>query len=292
MSGAENTMRVPLLSAFALGMLLVAGCTEPSTPATASMTVEPAPPPSVSDLTGSITGVIVDEELKPLSGVDVAIVETRNRTQTDEGGVYTINGIGAGSYTIHFALLGFQESGKRVDIIAGEIAYVNATMKPFVIIDAYQFTVPRASFMKLGQWTVNHVQQALNQSVLNEQLCSDCWHVLVLEAGIVSAQTETTWVPSVTNPVTNQWMGIGVSKSWGDGQLSTYFIIEDFSNGRKFVWDGADLAELKGGAKIRVNVQGAGAGHPGVMFQQKVDVYTTFGVNYSIDGNFTALPPK
>ncbi|HLE47938.1 MAG TPA: carboxypeptidase-like regulatory domain-containing protein [Candidatus Thermoplasmatota archaeon] len=271
---------------------LLSGCVEAGPSATPTPTVSDAATPTASAATGSITGVVVDQELKPIPGVDVVILQTRATTSTDTGGAYTFNDVEPAEYGVAFASPGYQEAGKKVVVAAGEVSHVNVTMVPLVIKETYQFTLPRSSFVKFGQWTVNHVQQTVNQSALNEQLCSDCWHVLVLEKGITAAQTEVAWLASVTNPVTNQKVGIGISKSWGDGQLTSYFLMFDATNGIKVVWAADDITEVKVGAKIRVNVQGPGVGSPGIVFQQKVDVYNTFAVGQDIDGAFSALPPK
>ncbi len=66
---------------------------------------------------GTIKGKVVDSETKsPLPGVSISILDTRNGTNSDPDGNFTINNIPVGTYSLRFNCIGF-ESSVKTDII-------------------------------------------------------------------------------------------------------------------------------------------------------------------------------
>ncbi len=67
--------------------------------------------------TYSISGVVKDEDGKPLIGTNVVITGTGRGAATDENGEYEINNLDPGSYTLEFTMIGYNSvtiTGKKI----------------------------------------------------------------------------------------------------------------------------------------------------------------------------------
>ena len=67
--------------------------------------------------TYSISGVVKDEDGKPLIGANVVITGTGRGAATNENGKYEINNLDPGSYTLEFSMIGYSSvtiAGKKI----------------------------------------------------------------------------------------------------------------------------------------------------------------------------------
>ncbi|MCO5936654.1 TonB-dependent receptor [Mucilaginibacter sp. RB4R14] len=78
--------------------------------------------------TGSITGKVVDENNQPLPGSTVLVVGTTIAGATDVNGVYRINGVKAGTYTLTASFIGYTTDPKSVTVGTGPLS-VNFSMQ-------------------------------------------------------------------------------------------------------------------------------------------------------------------
>ena len=78
---------------------------------------------------GTITGTLTDKDLnnEPLPFANVNIKGTSIGVTTDEKGNYTI-GIEAGTYTIIYSFLGYENIEEKVEIKAGETVTINKAL--------------------------------------------------------------------------------------------------------------------------------------------------------------------
>jgi len=87
-------------------------------------------PPTYSQTTGSITGIVVDNANgESLPGANVSIAGTTTGTATDLNGRYRIKGLEPGTYDIVFSFVGFQQKTiTGVEVAAGEATRLDATL--------------------------------------------------------------------------------------------------------------------------------------------------------------------
>lgn len=75
---------------------------------------------SILAQSGSITGIVKDENNNHLMAATVLVLENNIGTTTDENGKYSINSIDEGTYTLRVSYLGYVPVEVTVDIISGK----------------------------------------------------------------------------------------------------------------------------------------------------------------------------
>ncbi|MEK6984951.1 MAG: carboxypeptidase-like regulatory domain-containing protein [Candidatus Thermoplasmatota archaeon] len=90
--------RIPLLVAVALVAALLSGCASTGSPASLDASAS-ASTASVAD-TLSIRGVVVDEQIAPISGATLTLLESNVTTQSDAGGTFSFPPQGSKLYTV------------------------------------------------------------------------------------------------------------------------------------------------------------------------------------------------
>ncbi len=78
----------------------------------------------------SITGVVTDEYNEPTPGVAIVVQGTNQSALTDYNGTYTISGLEAGTYTLTFDMLGYEQKTASVDVPASGAATLNVQIEP------------------------------------------------------------------------------------------------------------------------------------------------------------------
>lgn len=127
----STTLLVSSLLVVALGL---AGCT--SEPAAPKSTANPrAPPPQAPEAkvtaeTGSIHGLVTDDQLVAISSVEVGILELDLLTLTDLEGKFTLNDLKPGVYGLSAAKIGYTSRTVTVDVKAGEVSELAVRIVP------------------------------------------------------------------------------------------------------------------------------------------------------------------
>ena len=80
--------------------------------------------------TGSIIGKLTDKEYnnEPLAFANVIIKGTTKGTTSDFDGLYSIEHLEPGTYTLHFSFVGYETQEINVNVIAGKITEVNVPL--------------------------------------------------------------------------------------------------------------------------------------------------------------------
>lgn len=81
---------------------------------------------------GSIEGVVMSEDGETMPGVHVTLINTDKGTITDQQGLYRLQNVPAGSYTIRFSMIGYQRLEKTVEIDTGETIQLDVELVPTV----------------------------------------------------------------------------------------------------------------------------------------------------------------
>lgn len=102
----------------ALLCLLVAGCA--ATPAEQTTDEGEDIPVEVSATTGAIRGVVVDEAIRPILGVQVGLVNDGRQVNTTEAGTFSFSNLQPGTYLLEAKKFGYSSARQSVEVVAGD----------------------------------------------------------------------------------------------------------------------------------------------------------------------------
>jgi TonB-dependent receptor len=137
-----------------VALLLVLTCAEPSWAQTKP---------------GAISGRVSDPTGAVIRGAQVSLVGQTAGVGTDEQGLFFINGVAAGAYTLTVTYVGFAPFTKSVDVTAGQTTTVDATLQVEGQQESVLVTAPRASGEAEAlniQRTADNIVQALTSEVI------------------------------------------------------------------------------------------------------------------------------
>ena len=112
--GSKTLLAVLLLTAAVL-----AGCAGGSETPKVEQLAEGAPEVVVTETTGGIRGVVVDDAIRPIKGATVEVVGTDKKMTTDETGLFAFSGLEAGPYFVKAGHLLYDVQQQSVDVVAG-----------------------------------------------------------------------------------------------------------------------------------------------------------------------------
>lgn len=95
----------PLFALAVLSLVFLAGCSGNSgggEDVAGSFEDEEAPEVQVTETTGGIRGVVVDDAIRPIKGAAIELLggDAPQKTETNEGGLFAISGLKAGTYLV------------------------------------------------------------------------------------------------------------------------------------------------------------------------------------------------
>ena len=103
--------------------------------------IQPAAPAQFDENTGAITGTVTDDQIQPIQGADVGLVEKPEKsTQSDAAGAFTLSNLEPGAYTLVVGRLGFESTGKKVEVVAGSAVTVSMLIVPLPVAQPRHFT--------------------------------------------------------------------------------------------------------------------------------------------------------
>ncbi len=82
-----------------------------------------------AELKGSLSGVVTDEEGKPLSGIALTLDPDHKRALTDAKGLFNLKQLYAGVYTLTVTAIGFERQEQNIEVEAGKQARINIRLK-------------------------------------------------------------------------------------------------------------------------------------------------------------------
>ncbi|HLE48307.1 MAG TPA: carboxypeptidase-like regulatory domain-containing protein [Candidatus Thermoplasmatota archaeon] len=280
---------------------LVAGCADAKAAAapTASASTS-APPPTVDSTTGSITGVVVDDERVPLAGVAVAQSLTEGTATTDAEGRFTLNDLAPQTYTLFFEKLGYESFARKVDVAAGQVSQANATMKA-VAISGETFIEPvlKTSLIHLDNvWFGYYLRTIVNDSNANSLRCGPCEFSLHMKKGPKGVLAETIWAQSYAAAV-NQEITVYYFTAWNAASGTGTRVADDVykANRESTLFSETELGRIAKSDKMRMHVYGGGVPAVGgqngnvINYEHKVDVWTSFAYGEEFPDEYTSLPP-
>lgn len=111
------------LVALLLLAALTSGCADPDSGTDSEPDFEDAEAfqdIEVTETTGAIRGVVVDEAIRPLGNVTIKLVDPVRYANTTGTGTFSFSGLDPGTYFIEASKLGFRGARQSVDVVAGD----------------------------------------------------------------------------------------------------------------------------------------------------------------------------
>ena len=133
-----------LLACFLLAALALAGCATGGSPEDrqAEQLAEGAPEVEVTETTGGIRGVVVDDAIRPIEGATVEVMSTDKKIVTDETGLFVFSGLDAGTYFVKAGHPLYDVQQQSVEVVAGvaEPAPVKFLLTRVILANPYLTT--------------------------------------------------------------------------------------------------------------------------------------------------------
>jgi outer membrane receptor protein involved in Fe transport len=164
---------------------------------------------SFAQNTGTITGTITDKDLnnEPLPFASVAIKGTNIGATTDENGQYSIN-VPAGSHTLVFGFLGYENIELPITIAAGETKTINQAMGSTsvqlqdVVIEKV-FNREKEEALLLEQKNAVEIKQSIGAQEIARKGISDVEEGLTKVTGISKVESRGLFIRGLENRYNN-----------------------------------------------------------------------------------------
>ena len=162
--------------------------------------------------TGAVTGTLLDKESgeQPLPFANILIKGTTKGTTSDFDGLYTLEGIQPGTYTLEFSFVGYETVNKEVTVVAGQTATINATLGASaaaldeVLIKTTTKKESEAAIL-LEQKNAVTIQQKIGAQELSKKGVSDVATGLTKATGI-SKQSDKLYVRGLGDRYNNAYL--------------------------------------------------------------------------------------
>lgn len=128
--------------AFVVSAFAAAGCvgnagSSGSADASGSATADAGENVGSNAQVGTLSGVVTDDEVRPVAGVNVAILQPSVSATTDAEGRYTIVNLPVGTYDVYAERLGFKSRAAKVTIEVGKTTTHDFVLTPLAVGDAF-----------------------------------------------------------------------------------------------------------------------------------------------------------
>lgn len=166
---------------------------------------------------GSIRGLVIDDELRPLAGAGVALLTTNVAVETNGRGEYAILNLAPGAYNVAAQKLGYESAAKQAKVQAGLESWLNLTLVPLPVTgeavydtDVYTTVIEcmvqtfvwvstcswpyELAYLTLHQYGVNASNYGLPPDIQRNQFR----HNVSAGFGIQTVVSELEWKPTTT----------------------------------------------------------------------------------------------
>jgi hypothetical protein len=268
-------------------VVLLSGC---SGGAKTASTESMAPAPTVDAETGSLVGLVFDPELTPLAGTNVSVKDGPSM-QADAGGSFTFNGLSTGVYRIRFSREGFADLERTADIVPGEVTQMRVELTPIRGDAVYHWSFSRVGLVRIGQWSLQYGQHLVNNTAVDAVFCDPCSYPVTLQPDIVDAVTDVQYSRALSVPYVNEYVTLAYTVAQTTGGSLKLLMTHDFPPRQSYQWSLVQTRELRGYEKVRLEFHGPDSEPPGLMVNQKVEVWQTFAHGQMLPAGYTLLPP-
>lgn len=188
------------LVCFLLLSFVLAGCAE-SDPTTEAPD-EPVPEgTTVTEETGAIAGVVVDQAIVPLVGITVRLQEPPLETVTDEDGAFAFSELEPGTYFITAEGDRYPAQQTSVTVEAGEISRTRISLQITSSPAPYHYSVKHDGFIDVSGALVGNLVNIVVREVVGDDPTCDCgMEFTTIGEDVQTLVVEAFWESSVTDP--------------------------------------------------------------------------------------------
>jgi hypothetical protein len=249
-----------------------------------------AAPPETTKETGSIRGIILDDEQLPIVRASVSLLDPIQETKTDDLGLYTFNGLPPRNYSVVVTKIGYSQDSRKVSVRAGEVTQANFALKAIVVREPWIEKQTRTQNVITGNYVSvapNDVQTWRYRFALNDNPKS-----------LQGMLFEPTWTPStILGDGMRFWSGIGnynsgkdLCSKMGNRPFDCPVPAEKYQQdwGCDYDFDPkscyAEWMFRPGGSSVAL-------GHVGAWPSESITVYTSMAYQMPFPEGYTARPP-
>lgn len=103
--------------------------------------------PPIDDTTGAITGIVLDDRLRPVSAAELLLTPVAALVATDEDGQFSFGNLAPGAYVLLVTAPGHEAAPMAVDVTAGEYTEVQVPARRTFSEGAYTITTQYSVFI-------------------------------------------------------------------------------------------------------------------------------------------------
>lgn len=212
---------------------LLAGCADPAKKGDiGSIELLEAPPPEAGK--GSISGVVVDEAIRPLAGATISINGITEPVSTDEDGLFIVTDLEPGLYIMMASLADYLPIQTTAEVVAGETAKIRIVLAFDPTPKPYHTTLQFEWYDEVGQGLVDFAWDLFLRGTGVPMLCDRCYFPFTSDGAVEEFIIEATWEDSIPDPLkeTEYYWSLD-NLGEGGGYESDYF----YNPGRASVGD-------------------------------------------------------
>ena len=204
-----------------VALLLLAGCSQD--PGSAAVELGDGSQVQLKDADatasrGAISGVVVDEAIRPVAGALLTLLGPQASATSDENGLFTFERLEPGLYTVAANATGYFPAQTTAEVLAGDVAKVRMVLPLDTTPKPYHTTLKFDGFVQAGNGLVDQAYQLFVKDVTGIDFCT-CQFYFQAEAEPETQVIEVTWEPSVQNPTA---ASSGYWALWDDGSSDYY----------------------------------------------------------------------
>jgi hypothetical protein len=256
--------------------MLLAGCAADAPRSEAKAITSSAPPATASLDTGAISGLTLNDEALPLAGARIGISPGTAEITSDAEGRFSFSELAPGTYALVVERVGYESTGRKAEVRAGEVTYVNLTLKPIVIAEPYVEPLIFNGYIRYGNALVD-----ILTSTFEIPGCEKCVFKFKINETVQSVVFEVTFKPTLPPPVTATLY----TQTYGGGAVGgPVYINKDLADREKVQVD-------KKWKDVENIHQLLFCGRESVCLEQRYTEYVSMFHHSMPPETFTALPP-
>lgn len=188
----RNASLPSLLVASLLLAVALAGCAGGKSNEEPSASSAPATP-KVTEDTGSVSGVVTNDELVGIAGADLVLQGTEISGVTDSDGRYALNAVPPGTYTIYTAAIGYGSAGALVTVAAGRVTEKHFLLSAIAVAEPRYESIPFSGRFECSLALVDVFWLDCSEEAAFPESTSRHYFTKEAEAGVTHVVGELRW---------------------------------------------------------------------------------------------------
>ena len=190
---------LPLLVLVLLGGTLLSGCADGGQPSKGgdSTPLQPADLEiDASSPFGGISGVVVDEAIRPIARATVLVVSLNKTQVTDGNGQFAFPNLEPGAYFLNVNATGFFAVQTSIDVTAGAASPVRIQLATDSSPVPYPTTFAKTGYIEVGASIATLALNLVVDELLNDSLCN-CYMEFTVPVQTQAFVIEGTWQSAI-----------------------------------------------------------------------------------------------